>query len=79
MRHRISDLDAVGSLLQFLRELHFIEALNCLLFTRSSYSLQFLRELHFIEAGPTRSRGDARGKLQFLRELHFIEASQRFP
>ena len=61
--------------LQFLRELHFIEAARCFPSTRTPRALQFLRELHFIEAGRTRSRAWRAG-LQFLRELHFIEAAR---
>ena len=36
--------------LQFLRELHFIEAIRTLRFLLPCCELQFLRELHFIEA-----------------------------
>ncbi len=40
--------------LQFLRELHFIEATTCALQFKLSRGLQFLRELHFIETGGDR-------------------------
>ena len=65
--------DHVSPLLQFLRELHFIEAHTHLGWAVTTHTLQFLRELHFIEATPGRP-GIARHGLQFLRELHFIEA-----
>ena len=39
-----------GVVLQFFRELHFIEAHCPLCGTELDYSLQFFRELHFIEA-----------------------------
>ena len=39
--------------LQFLRELHFIEAPPATAWSGPSLRLQFLRELHFIEAPPS--------------------------
>ena len=40
--------------LQFLRELHFIEATSIRVSSGTYSTLQFLRELHFIEAGGDR-------------------------
>ena len=59
--------------LQFLRELHFIEAINNGKRNLAS-KLQFLRELHFIEARHDCLDQVHQDRLQFLRELHFIEA-----
>ena len=61
-------------MLQFLRELHFIEALVILFSCLYSVRLQFLRELHFIEALRRCRHLALLLWLQFLRELHFIEA-----
>ena len=58
-------------LLQFFRELHFIEGL-CLPRHRHWSSLQFFRELHFIEGAHQCAHNRMCG-LQFFRELHFIE------
>ncbi len=42
--------DEVDVVLQFFRELHFIEATRALTRQRVCLVLQFFRELHFIEA-----------------------------
>ena len=61
-------------MLQFLRELHFIEVLGGHeVVDGGGLGLQFLRELHFIEVVPWRGRPRRSVRLQFLRELHFIE------
>ena len=61
--------------LQFLRELHFIEApVSIAVRERRRSRLQFLRELHFIEAHPPSHLRRAGDRLQFFRELHFTEA-----
>ena len=48
-----------GSRLQFLRELHFIEAVHMLRGSMQKPTLQFLRELHFIEARTSAGRGSS--------------------
>ena len=50
MRPVLDDDDDVADALQFLRELHFIEASTATPKASYNESLQFLRELHFIEA-----------------------------
>ena len=62
--------------LQFLRELHFIEAHHQSVDRFDVLRLQFLRELHFIEAGSTTEWYRTPTLLQFLRELHFIKATR---
>ncbi len=47
------------SRLQFLRELHFIEAQDDATHQRRLPQLQFLRELHFIEAGASTTSATA--------------------
>ena len=61
---------------QFLRELHFIEALGPSPPEVRGPS-QFLRELHFIEASASHRSCSACARSQFLRELHFTEAGHR--
>ena len=77
MRLDDSPVPARPAELQFLRELHFIEALESSKEHRKERELQFLRELHFIEAMRTSSSCAPASTLQFLRELHFIEAGDR--
>ena len=61
--------------LQFLWELHFIEAQSRTAPRAHPASLlQFLWELHFIEARYRVSITHRTSRLQFLWELHFIEA-----
>ena len=74
MRRTGPQRDPPGVGLQFLRELHFIEAQSSSETRDTPARLQFLRELHFIEARDQSSPGLEESTLQFLRELHFIEA-----
>ena len=75
MRHRPVHVVRIDDMLQFLRELHFIEALLS--------DQAFIKALGCSSSGnctslrlPAHDPPASAGVLQFLRELHFIEASR---